>query len=117
MASAGHDNVFERAAVRGSWSAQPALAGPGAILPPASERTLDDMAPVPGGRFLMGSERFYREERPLRPVEVGPFLIDRRPCTNAQFARFVDATGYLTLAERAPDPAGYPDADPELLVP
>jgi formylglycine-generating enzyme len=107
MASAGHDEVLERSDARGLRSARPALASPGAV---------DDMAHVPGGRFLMGSERFYREERPVRRVEVEPFLIDRRLVTNAQFARFVEATGYLTLAERAPDPEQYPDADPELLV-
>jgi formylglycine-generating enzyme required for sulfatase activity len=37
--------------------------------------------------------------------------------TNAEFRRFVDATGYVTLCERPPDPALYPDADPALLVP
>ncbi|HET9005982.1 MAG TPA: SUMF1/EgtB/PvdO family nonheme iron enzyme, partial [Actinomycetes bacterium] len=40
-----------------------------------------------------------------------------RPVTNAQFRRFVKATGYVTVAEQAPDPADYPDADPALLVP
>jgi sulfatase modifying factor 1 len=43
--------------------------------------------------------------------------MDRNPVTNAAFLRFVAATGYVTLAERAPDPALYPDADPELVVP
>jgi len=72
---------------------------------------------VPGGSFRMGSERFYAEERPVRTVEVDGFWIDETPVTAADFRRFVRATDYVTLAERPPDPAAYPDADPELLVP
>ena len=64
----------------------------------------------------MGSDRFYPEEGPVREVRVDGFAIDRGPVTVGQFARFTDETGYLTLAERAPDPAQYPDADPSLLV-
>jgi len=75
------------------------------------------MALVPGGTFLMGSEDFYPEERPVHRVEVDAFWMDRRPVTVAQFRRFVKATGYVTLAERAPEAADYPDADPALLVP
>jgi formylglycine-generating enzyme required for sulfatase activity len=75
------------------------------------------MVHIPGGSFLMGSDKFYREERPVRPASVEPFWMDAHPVTNAQFRQFIDATGYLTLAERAPDPSLYPDADPELLVP
>ena len=70
-----------------------------------------------GGRFLMGSDAFYPEERPVHQVEVDGFWIDRHPVTNAQFRRFVKATGYVTLAEQPPEPADYPDADPALLVP
>jgi formylglycine-generating enzyme required for sulfatase activity len=65
----------------------------------------------------MGSEDFYPEERPVHRVEVDAFWMDRRPVTVAQFRRFVKATGYVTLAERAPEAADYPDADPALLVP
>jgi formylglycine-generating enzyme required for sulfatase activity len=75
------------------------------------------MALVPAGTFLMGSEDFYPEERPVHRVEVDAFWMDRRPVTVAQFRRFVKATGYVTLAERAPEAADYPDADPALLVP
>jgi formylglycine-generating enzyme len=77
----------------------------------------DDMVPVPGGTFLMGSEDFYPEESPVHRVEVDPFWMDRAPVTVAQFRRFVKATGYVTLAERPPEAADYPDADPALLVP
>lgn len=75
------------------------------------------MLHVPGGRFRMGSDRFYPEERPVRTVRVEPFWIDETPVTNAQFAAFVAATGYRTLAEIAPDPADYPGMDPALIAP
>jgi formylglycine-generating enzyme len=76
-----------------------------------------DMAWVPGGTFLMGSADFYPEERPVHQVTVDGFWIDAHPVTNAEFRRFVKATGHVTVAERPPDPADYPDADPALLVP
>jgi formylglycine-generating enzyme len=76
-----------------------------------------DMTWVPGGSFLMGSERFYPEERPVRRVAVDGFWMDTHPVTNAEFRRFVKATGHVTVAERPPDPAAYPGADPALLVP
>jgi sulfatase modifying factor 1 len=72
---------------------------------------------IPGGEFLMGSEEFYPEERPVRRVTVDGFWLDERPVTAAEFRRFVRETGYATVAERPLDPGDYPDADPELLVP
>ena len=75
-----------------------------------------EMVEIPAGRFRMGSARFYPEEGPVREIEVDGFAIDRGPVTVAEFARFVDETGYMTLAEQPPDPADYPDADPSLLV-
>jgi formylglycine-generating enzyme len=75
-----------------------------------------EMAELPAGRFRMGSVGFYPEENPGREVEVCGFAIDRGPVTVAQFARFTDETGYVTLAERPPNPADYPDADPLLMV-
>jgi formylglycine-generating enzyme len=65
----------------------------------------------------MGSEDFYPEERPVHRARVDGFWMDERPVTAAQFRRFVKDTGYVTLAERPLDPAEYPDAIPELLVP
>ena len=47
---------------------------------------------IPGGVFLMGSNAFYREERPVRPAATDGFWIDRHPVTNAQFRSFVEAT-------------------------
>lgn len=83
----------------------------GAVLIP------DDMVLIPGGRFAMGSDNFYPEEAPVRQAEVSPFLIDRRLVTKRDFARFTAETGYVTLAERAPDPKLYPDILPERRVP
>ncbi len=65
----------------------------------------------------MGSDDFYPEERPVHPVSVDGFWMDEYPVTVAEFRRFVKATGYVTVAERPPDAAHYPDADPDLLVP
>ena len=65
----------------------------------------------------MGSNEFYREERPVRRQRVQGFWIDPHPVTNAEFRKFVGTTGYVTTCERPPDPAMYPDADPSLLVP
>ncbi len=78
---------------------------------------MKDMVRVSGGDFLMGSDRFYPEEAPVHPVTVDPFWIDEHQVTVAAFRRFVKATGYVTVAERPPDPEQFPDADPELLVP
>jgi sulfatase modifying factor 1 len=72
---------------------------------------------LPGGSFRMGSADFYPEEQPVHDVGVDGFWMDEHPVTVAQFRRFVKATGHVTDAERAPDPADYPDADPALLVP
>jgi formylglycine-generating enzyme required for sulfatase activity len=73
------------------------------------------MIRLAGGRFWMGSDDHYPEERPCREAAVGAFEIDPAPVTNADFARFVAATGHVTLAERPPDPALYPEADPAML--
>ena len=77
---------------------------------------LDDMVPLAGGEFWMGSDDHYPEEAPARKVRVDPFRIDPKPVTNRQFRQFVRDTGHITLAEIAPGRADYPDADPALLV-
>ena len=81
------------------------------------ERNREGMRLVPGGRYRMGSEAFYPEERPRRMVAVDPFWIDETPVTNRQFAAFVEATEHQTLAEIAPDPDDYPGMDPALAQP
>jgi formylglycine-generating enzyme len=75
------------------------------------------MAWIPGGTFRMGSEDFYPEERPVHEVSVDGFWMDCCQVTNEQFARFVEATGYITLAERPLNPADFPGAAPGNLVP
>ena len=72
---------------------------------------------IPGGTFLMGSNDFYPEERPVHRVTVDGFWMDEHPVTNAGFRDFVEATGHITVPERPPDPADYPGIDPALLVP
>jgi formylglycine-generating enzyme len=76
-----------------------------------------DMVRLAGGAFTMGSDRFYPEERPARRVAVEGFRIDRHPVTVRDFRQFVAETGHVTLAERQPDPADYPGADPADVVP
>jgi formylglycine-generating enzyme len=75
------------------------------------------MAWVAGGEFLMGSDRHYPEEAPAHRVVVDGFWIDRHQVTNEVFEQFVSETGYVTVAERPPNPADYPGAKPELLEP
>ena len=98
-------------------NAQTIGAGPAVQAGLAPAVRLGSMIWIPGGDFIMGSNKFYREERPARRETVGGFWIDPKPVTNAEFGAFVQATGYRTTSERAPDPAVYPDADPLLLVP
>ncbi len=75
------------------------------------------MAFIPGGKFLMGSDHFYPEEKPVHEVTVDGFWMDRFEVTNEDFKKFVENTSYVTVAERPLDPKDYPGADPTLLVP
>jgi formylglycine-generating enzyme len=72
---------------------------------------------IPGGEFRMGADDAYPEEAPVHTVAVGGFWMDRYAVTNAEFAAFVAAGGYGTVAERPLDPTLYPGAKPELLKP
>ena len=78
---------------------------------------LTELVELPGGSFRMGSTRFYPEEAPVHTATVAPVAVERHPVTNAQFAEFVDHTGYVTVAEQELDPALYPGAAPQDLVP
>jgi formylglycine-generating enzyme len=78
---------------------------------------LTELLELPGGSFRMGSTKFYPEEVPVRTVAVAAFAVERHPVTNAQFAEFVDDTGYVTVAEQPLDPALYPGVAPQDLVP
>ncbi len=76
-----------------------------------------DVGWIEGGEFLMGSDRFYPEEAPVRRVSVDGFWMRTTAVTNDEFAAFVDATGYITVAERPLDPADFPGAPAENLQP
>ena len=78
---------------------------------------LTELIELPGGSFRMGSTTFYPEEAPIHTATVEAFAIERHPVTNARFAEFVDATGYITVAERPLDPALYPGVAPGDLLP
>ena len=84
-------------------------------LAPASTTHDADMVSLPGGTFRMGSDAHYPEEAPSHLVKVDGFRIDRCPVTNEAFARFVAATGYVTVAQVAPNAADYPGALAEML--
>jgi sulfatase modifying factor 1 len=91
-------------------------------MPPSARNPQSAVRPknmvwIPGGTFVMGSDDFYPEERPVHRATVPPFWMDEHPVTVAEFRRFVIATGYITVAERSPDPTLYPGAAPEDLAP
>lgn len=85
------------------------------------------MVLVPGGEFTMGSDEdwAFPNEKPAHRVRVAPFFLDAKPVTNAEFAAFVDATGYKTVAKRPVDwdelkkqlPPGTPKPPAEMLAP
>lgn len=76
-----------------------------------------EMVLIEGGSFRMGSDEFYPDERPVIKRRVEPFWIASHEVTNEMFAEFVDATGYVTVAERELDPRAFAGADPADLVP
>ncbi len=92
-----------------------------------NQETPQGMKWIPAGEFSMGTDdrRSMPNERPAHRVKVHGFWIDQSPVTNAQFQKFVEATRYVTTAERPPDweslktqlPPGTPPPPPELLVP
>ena len=81
---------------------------------------------IPGGEFSMGANdppdmneigmQATADARPIHRVYVDGFYMDRTDVTNAQFARFVKATHYVTVAERIPRSEDFPGAPPENLV-
>jgi sulfatase modifying factor 1 len=84
------------------------------------------MAWIPGGEFSMGAAdspsdgkvgmQATEDARPVHQVYVDGFFMDKTDVTNAEFAKFVKATGYVTVAERTPTAAEFPGAPPENLV-
>jgi formylglycine-generating enzyme required for sulfatase activity len=87
------------------------------------------MAWIPGGEFAMGAAEprgiddnmvgmlATDDARPIHRVAVDGFWADVTEVTNDAWARFAAATGYVTIAERAPTREEFPDAPAEMLVP
>ncbi|TDQ18918.1 formylglycine-generating enzyme required for sulfatase activity [Algoriphagus boseongensis] len=92
--------------------------------PPIKE---EGMVWIPGGEFIMGTNEAdaYDAEKPAVNVKVSGFWMDLHEVTNAEFAKFVEETGYVTIAEREIDweelkkqlPPGTPKPDASVLVP
>ncbi|MEK0447029.1 MAG: hypothetical protein RLZZ399_2350 [Verrucomicrobiota bacterium] len=76
-----------------------------------------DMVWIPAGKFTMGANDGQADERPQHDVKVRAFWMDRCEVSNEQFAKFVEATGYVTTAERGPQSAQFPGVPVEKLVP
>jgi formylglycine-generating enzyme len=75
------------------------------------------MVRIPGGTFRMGcADCGMPDAEPVHPVAVDGFWMDETPVTNTQFGAFVNATGYVTIAERKPDANDYPGVPTEKLV-
>jgi formylglycine-generating enzyme required for sulfatase activity len=94
---------------------------------PVASKDFSGMVVIPGGSFMMGGNNFQSrpDELPKHPTRVDSFYMDQSEVTNAQFSSFVNATGYITTAERPIDleeimkqlPPGTPEPDPEMLKP
>lgn len=73
---------------------------------------------IPGGSFPMGAEDpTFTDALPVHTVRVDGFWMDTHEVTNAEYQKFVQATGYVTVAERPLDPRDFPGADPANLKP
>ncbi|CDO32407.1 formylglycine-generating enzyme family protein [Mycolicibacterium porcinum] len=79
--------------------------------------TATDLVWIPAQTTILGSDTHYPEEAPAREVSTAGFWIQRHQVTNADYAEFVHATGYVTVAERPVNPDDFPGAPPENLVP
>ena len=77
----------------------------------------ENMVFIAGGSFMMGSNKFYSEEKPVHKVTVDSFWMDQCPVTNKEFSDFVSATDHITIAERPLNPADFPAVPEENLVP
>lgn len=88
-------------------------------LPPVAGQsdTVAGMVLVPGGTFSMGSDDpSFPDASPIHTVTLQPFWLDEHEVTNAAFAAFVQATQYVTVAERRPNPADFPGVPEAQLV-
>ncbi len=134
-------NPFHRAAgpfALGTFFLSAALAGAAEAVVGSYAPTVENRSPapgaapagmvwIPGGEFSMGSNDPTSDicggndpmpdARPIHRVYVDGFWMDTTEVTNAEFAKFIAATGYITVAERKPRAEDYPGAAPEMLVP
>ena len=79
-----------------------------------AEPAPDGMVWIPAGEFSMGSdEEGFADARPIHRVRVKGFWMDKTEVTNDQFRKFIDATGYVTVAETKPRAEDFPGAPPE----
>ena len=95
--------------------------------PQPTEESPEGMVWIPGGEFIMGTDEkdAYPAEKPAVNVQVSGFWMDTHEVTNAEFQKFVEETGYITIAEQKPDwedlkkqvPPGTPKPDDSVLVP
>jgi formylglycine-generating enzyme required for sulfatase activity len=118
----------------GVFTAHPVAAAPAASgfegtlanATPAPDHPPSGMTWIPGGEFSMGAAdppdmnmvgmKATKDSRPIHRVYVDGFFMDKTDVTNAEFAKFVTATGYVTVAERKPRQEDFPTAPPENLV-
>jgi len=125
--------IMAALAWNGTRPSQDAMAAVAAAFSPTIANTAkppgpapDGMVWIPGGEFSMGAAdlpgmndvgmQATRDSRPIHPVYVDGFWMDKTEVTNEQFAVFVTATGYVTVAERTPRAEDFPGAPPENLV-
>ncbi len=84
---------------------------------PAPSPAPEGMAWIPGGTFWMGCDDCdMPDAEPVHLVSLDGYWMDKTPVTNAEFEKFVQATGYVTIAEHTPKAEDYPGAKPEMLV-
>jgi formylglycine-generating enzyme len=81
------------------------------------ESELNQTVDVSGGDFKFGDNRYYPNEGPVKVTRVADFNIDKTEVTNGQFKAFVDATDYVTAAERGLSEVDFPEIPPEFRVP
>src|SRR5271168_3895359 len=127
-----HPATIKAAAPRAETMSAPIAATPAAFTPtvanpaPAPARAPAGMTWIPGGEFSMGAQdaadmndvgmKATLDSRPIHRTYVDGFFMDKTDVTNAEFAKFVKATGYVTIAERKPRAEDFPGAPPENLV-
>ena len=112
----------EKAKPNSDLAFEPTVALQGAAPSPAPE----GMVWIPGGEFSMGANvecegmcsigGATQDALPIHRVAVDAFWMDATEVTNAQFAKFVEATGYVTVAEQKPSPEEFPTLPPESLI-